>query len=209
VHEGLVESAEAHALEAPWRVSHGGDEARVVPELFEREPHHEWSEAHRRRVSRLRSQHGHAHAPRRARRRGPDAHCGERVDPEAKARVIMGRSLGSQCVADAAYFSDRVADGWIFASASSGMAALIRRRRLTVPERFAEEDLVRFDPLRKVARAGADPGDSRGQRPARSANRSRVAGARCVPSAARSRGSRARCTTTATRFRRFGPRWAR
>jgi pimeloyl-ACP methyl ester carboxylesterase len=72
-----------------------------------------------------------------------------------RPRVIMGRSLGSQCAFEAAGSPDLVAHGWIFDSAPTDLAALVRRRQLPVPESFEEPLLARFDPLRKASRIRA------------------------------------------------------
>jgi hypothetical protein len=66
--------------------------------------------------------------------------------------VVMGRSLGSACVAELSHAAPQLLAGIVFESGFSDLVALARRRGLVV-ERVAEADLEVLCPLRKLARS--------------------------------------------------------
>jgi hypothetical protein len=71
--------------------------------------------------------------------------------PDDRPRIIMGRSLGSQCAAEIAGLSlGRSIAGFIFESAVSDLTGMIRRRQLKVPKELSKEALERFEPLHKI-----------------------------------------------------------
>jgi alpha-beta hydrolase superfamily lysophospholipase len=69
---------------------------------------------------------------------------------DARPIVIMGRSLGSACLAELYPDPPPRAAGFIWESGFTDLAALIRRRGLEPPGSFPPEDLADFDPVPRL-----------------------------------------------------------
>lgn len=90
----------------------------------------------------------------------PDYRSTLKVDARAAAEalaardkrplVIMGRSLGSACLAELCPDPPAGTAGFIWESGYTDLRALLRRRGMEPPELFSREDLADFDPVPRL-----------------------------------------------------------
>lgn len=66
--------------------------------------------------------------------------------------VVMGRSLGSACAADLYGRNLPIIAGVVIESGLADLAGLVRRRGLTPPAQFSDDERATFDPLPKLQR---------------------------------------------------------
>ena len=72
------------------------------------------------------------------------------LDP--RPLIIMGRSLGSACLAELYPDPPEGTAGFIWESGYTDLRALLHRRGMTPPAAFGPEDLADFDPLPRLGR---------------------------------------------------------